>query len=131
MKNKICFLVLVSLINSCNISKTKKLNQYSKKEINKIVNELKLEQFTYSYHYENTNGKELKFFFIDLYNIDDSIDFKQYNNRIIELFEKSKFEIKNQSFIRIGYFKQYIPVDLFVYYDIDPKSKKIISEGTE
>ncbi len=131
MKNKLCFLVLILLINSCNITKSKELNEYSKKEINKIVNELKLEQFNYSYHYENTNGKELKIFYIDLYNIDDSIDFKQYNNRIIELFEKSKFEIKNQSFIRIGYFKQYIPVHLFVYYDIDPKSKKIISEGTE
>jgi hypothetical protein len=131
MKKTICFLVLLSLITSCNIPKSKKLTAFSKKEIKKIIQELKLEQFEYSYHTENSNKKQTTILFVDLYDIDDSTNFKQYNNRIIELFEKSKFEIKNQNIIRIGYFKKYIPVDLYVYYDIDPKTRRIIQEGTE
>ena len=128
---KLLFLLLMFYVSSCNLPEIKDLTKESKKEIDSIVKELKLEQFEYSYHSKTTNGKTRKMFSVDLYNIDDSIDFKPYNDRIIKAFENSQFELKSQDFIRIGYFKRYIPVDLYVYFDIDPRTKQIIDEGTQ
>lgn len=39
-----------------------------------------------------------------------------------------EYDFKDQDFIRIGYFKQLIPIDLYVYYAIDQKNKQIIKE---
>lgn len=122
---------ILLLVNSCNLPEMKKLNNESKKEIDKIINELRLEDFQYSFHQKTTNGNEKKFFSVKLSNIDDSTDFKLYNDRIISAFEKSGYDFKDQDFIRIGYFKQLIPIDLYVYYEIDPKNKQIIKEGDQ
>jgi hypothetical protein len=131
MKN-ICLIIACSmLLFSCNLPEMKELTSESKKEVASIVKELKLEQFGYSYHSKTEFGKTKKVFFIDLYNIDDSTDFKAYNERVIEVFEKSNYELKSQDFIRIGYFKKYFASDIYVFYDIDPKTNEIINEGTQ
>ena len=122
---------ILLLVNSCNLPEMKKLKKKKKKEIDKIINELRLEDFQYSFHQKTTNGNEKKFFSVKLSNIDDSTDFKLYNDRIISAFEKSGYDFKDQDFIRIGYFKQLIPIDLYVYYEIDPKNKQIIKEGDQ
>lgn len=131
MKKTILFIGIALFLNSCNLPEMKELTNESKKEMDSIVKELKLEQFEYSYHSKTVNGQSKIFFSIKLYNIDDSTDFKAYNNRIIKVFENSEFELKNQDFIRIGYFRRYVPVDLYVYYEIDPRTKQIIKEGTK
>lgn len=129
---KINYLALILLlVNSCNLPEMKKLNNESKKEIDEIINELKLEDFQYSFHQKTTNGNEKKFFSVKLSNIDDSTDFKLYNDRIISAFEKSGYDFKDQNFIRIGYFKQLMTIDLYVYYEIDPRTKQIIKEGSQ
>lgn len=129
---KINYLALILLlVNSCNLPEMKKLNNESKKEIDEIINELKLEDFQYSFHQKTTNGNEKKFFSVKLSNIDDSTDFKLYNDRIISAFEKSGYDFKDQDFIRIGYFKQLMTIDLYVYYEIDPRTKQIIKEGSQ
>lgn len=127
---KTAFLLALSFL-SCNLPELKELSNESKKEIDSITNELKLEQFEYSYHSKTTDGKSKNFFSVKLYNIDDSADFKAYNNRIIGVFENSDFDLKSQDFIRIGYFKKLMALDLYVYYEIDPISKEIINEGTQ
>ncbi|MBC9811461.1 hypothetical protein H9Y05_03135 [Crocinitomicaceae bacterium CZZ-1] len=129
---KINYLALILLlVNSCNLPEMKKLNNESKKEIDEIINELKLEDFQYSFHQKTTNENTKKAFFVDLSNIDDSTDFKPYNDRIISAFEKSGYDFKDQDFIRIGYFKQLMTIDLYVYYEIDPRTKQIIKEGSQ
>lgn len=129
---KINYLALILLlVNSCNLPEMKKLNNESKKEIDEIINELKLEDFQYSFHQKTTNGNTKKAFFVDLSNIDNSTDFKPYNDRIISAFEKSGYDFKDQDFIRIGYFKQLMTIDLYVYYEIDPRTKQIIKEGSQ
>jgi hypothetical protein len=130
MRNFVLFISFLLLLFSCNLPELKKLNSESKKEVQSIVKELKLEQFEYSYHSKYNHGKSRNFFSVKLWNIDDSTDFKAYNDRVIQVFEKSNYELKNQDFIRISYFKNYIPVNLFVYYEIDPRTKEIINEGT-
>ena len=119
------------VLSSCNLPEIKELKHESKQEMDSIIEELELEQLSYSYHSKTTNGKSKDVFHIDLWNIDDSTDFKAYNDRLISIFEKSDFELLNQNYIQIAYFKKYIPVDLYVYYNIDPKTRQIIKEGTK
>ncbi len=123
--------MIVLFVSACGLPEMKKLTKESKAEMNKIVKELKLEKFDHSYSSKYRNGKTTKAFYIDLANIDDSIDFESYNNRIISLFEKSGYNFKDQDFIRIGYFKNYFGADTYVSYTIDPKTKEIISEKTQ
>lgn len=125
---KVCILIL-GIISACNLPEIKKLNSESKKEIDEIINELKLEDFHYSFHQKTTNGNGKKFFSVKLSNIDDSTDFKPYNDRIISAFEKSGYDFRDQDFIRIGYFKQLMSINLYVSYEIDPRTKQIIKEG--
>lgn len=121
--------ILIILVSSCGLQEVKELNSESKKEIDQIINELKLEDFHYSFHRKTNNGSVKKFFSIKLSNIDDSTDFKSYNDRIISAFETSGYDFTDQDFIRIGYFKQFIPIDLYVFYEINPKTRQIINEG--
>jgi hypothetical protein len=109
----------------------KKLTKESKAEMDKIVKELKLEKFDHSYSSNLNNGKTTSWFSIKLSNIDDSIDFKPYNDRIISLFEKSGYSFKDQDYITISYFKNYFAMDLYVYYTINPKTKEIIRVDTQ
>lgn len=125
---KVCILI-VGIIAACNLPEIKKLNSESKKEIDQIINELQLEDFQYSFSQKTTNGNTKKVFFVELSNIDDSTDFKPYNERIISAFEKSGYDFTDQDFIRIGYFKQLMSINLYVYYEIDPRTKQIIKEG--
>lgn len=126
---KIIYVLITLVLASCNLPEVKELNNESKKVIDQIISELKLEDFQYSFHQKTKNGNTKKFFSVKLSNIDDSVDFKPYNDKIISAFEKSEYDFKDQDFIRIGYFKQFITIDLYVYYEIDPKTRKIIKEG--
>jgi hypothetical protein len=130
MKN-IIYLLALLILNSCNLPEIKELNNESKRELDLIVNELKLEQFEYSFRSKITDGISKKTFYVNLYNIDDSTDFKSYNERIISIFEKSNFDFKDISYIGITYFRKYYASDIYVYYDIDPRTKNIIKEGTK
>lgn len=121
--------LLLFVFASCNLPEKKELKTATKKEINKIIGELKLEQFQYSFSSKSKNGNTTNIFYVDLFDIEDSVDFKPYNDRIIDAFENSDYDLKSQDFIRIGYFRKYIPVDLYVYYDIDPSTRMIIKEG--
>lgn len=123
-------ITLICNISSCNLPEMKKLNNESKKEIDSIISELKLEQLEHSYRSKTTNGKTRTVFYVNLWNIDDSTDFKAYNERIISAFEKSGYDFRDINYISIGYYKKYYASGLYVYYDINPKTKQIIKEGT-
>ncbi len=127
MKNKYFIVFSFFLIFlGCGLPEMKKLNSESKKEIDQIVKELKLEQFKYTYQNKTKNGKTKKIFLVELYEIDDSTNFEPYNDRIISAFEKSKFELKSMTVIRIAYIRNVMNADLLVRYDIDPITKKIV-----
>jgi hypothetical protein len=132
---KIIIIVVGWFVCSCGLpemkTEMKKLTKESKAEMNKIQTELKLERFDHTFSKKFRNGKTTKAFYVELANIDDSIDFEPYNDRIISLFEKSGYNFKDQDFIRIGYFKNYFAVDTYVSYKIDPKTKEIISIDTQ
>lgn len=128
MKKK-SVIILSLILSSCGLfglPRSKELNKESKNELDKIVKELKLEDLKYSYGWKSLNGKETKYFDVILADIDDSTDFIPFNNRLIGAFEKSDFEFSGIDYISIGYLKKYIPVDVYVVYTIDPKTKKII-----
>jgi hypothetical protein len=131
MRKNIIYLSAILILNSCNLPEMKKLNKESEKELQSIINELNIENFQYSYHSKTENGKSKSFFSVKLSNIDDSADFRVYNDRIISAFEKSGFEFEEQDFIRISYFKKLFALDYFVYYEINPKTRRIIKEGTK
>lgn len=131
MKKYLFYLSLFLTLSSCNLPEMKELNDESKKELDSIVNELKLEQIKHFYSSKTKNGETKTFFYVDLWNIDDSTDFKAYNDRIISAFEKSGYDFKDLNYISITYFKKYVASDLYVYYDIDPKTKQILKEGTQ
>jgi antitoxin component YwqK of YwqJK toxin-antitoxin module len=132
---KMIVLMLGLFMYSCGLSdmktEMKKLTKESKTEMDKIRTELKLEKFDHTFSEKYRNGKTTKAFYVELANIDDSIDFEPYNDRIISLFEKSGYNFKDQDFIRIGYFKNFFAVDTYVSYKIDPKTKEIISVDTQ
>jgi len=128
MKKK-SMIILSIILSSCglfSLPSNKELNKESKKELDKIVKELKLEDLNYSYRSKSVNGKETKYFDVILTDIDDSTNFIIYNNRLIRAFEKSNFEFADVNYIEIFYLKKYIPVDVYVIYTIDPVTKKIV-----
>ena len=60
---------------SCGLSEMTELTKESKAEMNKILTQLKLEKFDHSFIEKYRNGKTTKAFYLELANIDDSIDF--------------------------------------------------------
>lgn len=130
MKMKKIFIMCL-LLSSCNIPELKELNVESKKEINIIIKELKLEKLDYGIFSKSIDGKQKNYFKLRLYNIDDSVDFIPYNNRLIDAFDNSGYKLQQYDFVVFYYYKNYLSGDLYKYYIVNSKDRKIIEEGND
>jgi|GEM_PF-3552767 len=123
----IIFTLLAIIFFGC-VKATKPLNPKSKRELNTIISELKLENVDYGYVSKTTNGVKSDYFKISMKDIDDSTDFVPYTKRLIQLFNNSGYELDKCDFIVFYFYKAHLQAKLFKFYRINPRNYTIIEE---
>jgi hypothetical protein len=132
------FVLALLILTACDFpklpksKKPKELSSITKNEIEQIKKELKIENLQYGFYTKKINGnKTMINFDITLSDIDDSVDFKPYNKRLIEAFNASGFDFKKCNKIDFYYFRKYSTANLYVYYAVNPIDYSIMEEAKD
>jgi hypothetical protein len=124
-------IIIGLLLTSCSFPELKKLNTESKKDLDTIIKDLKLEKFDYGVYDKTIDGKQRNYFKVSMHDIDDSVDFEPYNARIIKVFNKSGYNLKQYDFVVFYYYKDYFKAKLYKFYKIRASDGKILEEANE
>ncbi len=130
LNNTILCVLLFVITNAC-VPSNKPLKKDSAGELDKIINELKLERFNYGFAKRNKNGKNEEYFKVDLGDIDDSTNFVPYTHRIIKLFNDSDYQLNKVDFVCFYFTKNEVMADIYVFYKIDPRTLNVIEESND